>query len=472
VSRIGATLSGIERSLLNRLAEANAAATLAGLRMATGNKINHPSDDPAAFVRLSGLQSRLGQVRATMDNVTAAASMVTQTQSAIDQIRTQLSTIRTELLGDEDGELTGAQRDEAQANIDTAVAAINELAAGEIDGRRILDGSANFTISGRNADQVAEVRVYSTAGSTLSISGEVTQAAARAELVYTGDADNEVTDAATFTLAGNSGSVEIEVTGGQTLSAVALELNAQSHLTGVTAAVDEGAHTLTFTSVEYGSDAQVDIDVSDGTFSVAGAGAGTDVQATIGSQSYTGDGNLLSVVGSAAGSPTHYSVEFAAGFTGVFDTISVSGDALTFALWPDLGSTSTLAVAGMNAWNLGGPSGRLDQLESGGALGGLDTNTSQAIRVVDEALADVTRIEGAVDGFYNAAISSSSALLADLEEDLQDAIDEVNLVDDTEEIQRLAYYQDLAANAVAGLTILQLQRSGIVALIQQIAGLS
>jgi len=216
----------------------------------------------------------------------------------------------------------------------------------------------------------------------------------------------------------------------------------------------------------------VDIDVRDGTFSVAGAGAGTDVQATIGSQRYTGDGNLLSVVGNAVGSATHYSVEFAADFTGVFDTISVSGDALAFALWPDLDRTSTLAVPGMNAWNLGGLSGRLDQLESGSALAGLDTNTSQAIRVVDEALAEVIRIEGAVDGFYNAAISSSSALLADLEEDLQDAIDEVNLVDDAEEIQRLAYYQDLAANAVAGLTILQLQRSSIVAMIQEIAGLS
>jgi len=468
MSRIGATLSGIERSLLNRLAEANAAATLASLRMATGNKINYPRDDPAAFVHLSGLQGRLGQVRATMDNVTAAAGMVTQAQSAIDQIQTQLSAIRTELLGDEDGELTEAQRDEAQANIDTAIATINGLAAGEIDGRRMLDGSANFTISGRNADQVTEVRVYSTAGSTLSISGEVTQAASRAELTYTGDADNEVTDAATFTLTGNSGSVEVEVTGGQALSAVASEINAQSHLTGVTASVDEVAHTLTFTSVEYGSDAQVDIDVSSGTFAAAGDGTGTDAEATIGGQANTGEGNLVSVIGNG----THYSIDFAADFTGTFDTITVSGDALTFALWQDVARTSTLAIPGLQAWNLGGPSGRLDQLESGGALAGLDSNTSQAIRVVDEALAEVTRIEGAVDGFYNAAISSSSALLADLEEDLQDAIDEVNLVDDTEEIQRLAYYQDLASNAVAGLTILQLQRSSIVAMIQEIAGLS
>ena len=73
---------------------------------------------------------------------------------------------------------------------------------------------------------------------------------------------------------------------------------------------------------------------------------------------------------------------------------------------------------------LGGPSGRLDQLASGGTLDGLDSNTSQAIRVVDEALADLTRIEGAVDGFFNSAITSTSDLLSALETDLEDAVDE------------------------------------------------
>ena len=51
MGRIGAHLSGIERTLLNRLAEANAAATINSLRMATEKKkVNAPSDDPSAFV--------------------------------------------------------------------------------------------------------------------------------------------------------------------------------------------------------------------------------------------------------------------------------------------------------------------------------------------------------------------------------------------------------------------------------------
>ena len=60
MGRIGARLSGIERTLLNRLAEANAGATINSLRIATGQKVNAPSDDPSAFLALSRLQTRLG----------------------------------------------------------------------------------------------------------------------------------------------------------------------------------------------------------------------------------------------------------------------------------------------------------------------------------------------------------------------------------------------------------------------------
>ena len=162
MGRIGAHLSGIERALLNSLAEANAAATINSLRLATGKNVNAPSDDPSAFLALSQIQGRLSTVTATMANVTAASSMVSQAQTTLDQIRTQLNTLRTELLKDEDGSLTAEQRAEAQANIDAAITEIESLAATEIDGRRLLDGSADYTVSGRNSSQVADLRVHST----------------------------------------------------------------------------------------------------------------------------------------------------------------------------------------------------------------------------------------------------------------------------------------------------------------------
>jgi len=473
MGRIGATLSGTERMLLNRLADANAAATINSLRLATEKKVNAPADNPSAFITLSRFQSRLSDVTVAMSNVTAASSMISQAQATLDQVRTQLNAIRTELVADEDRGLTAAERAEAQANIDAAVAQINTLAGTEIDGRRLLDGSADFDVAGRNSSQVAELRVHSTvAGSTPTISGTVTRAAEHAELVYAGDPGSVVKLDATFTLTGDLGSAEIDVSEDEALSSVATKINDVSHQTGVTASVE--GNDLTFTSVKDGSSAELAIVVTDGTFEVTGGNGegtanGTDASARINGVDVTHvDGDRFTF----SSNGLHFEIEFVPEFTGDFDSITVSGNALTFALSTDANHRSTLAIPGLQPARLGGPSGRLDQIASGGLVSGLDGNTSQAIRIVDEALADLTRIEGSVDGFFNAAVTTSSNLLADLEEDLQDAITETDGYDENEETVLLLKNQQLAANALAGLTVLNQQRAGIVAVIQQIAGLN
>ena len=56
MSRIGASIAGFERVLLNNLARTDQAALTAALRLATGNKVNVPSDDPSAFAQLSWLE--------------------------------------------------------------------------------------------------------------------------------------------------------------------------------------------------------------------------------------------------------------------------------------------------------------------------------------------------------------------------------------------------------------------------------
>jgi len=152
--------------------------------------------------------------------------------------------------------------------------------------------------------------------------------------------------------------------------------------------------------------------------------------------------------------------------------MTVSGDALQFQLSTDLARPATLAIPGLLASRLGGISGRLDQIATGGAYSGLGANTSRAIRIVDEAVGVLDLVEGNVAGFYNASISSASELLSDLQTELQDAFNQTDGYDPAYETAQLAYNQQLAANALAGLAILQQQRQSIVELIQQIAGLS
>lgn len=806
MGRIGATLSGVERMLLNNLADANAAAVTNTLRLATGKRVNSPADDVSAFIRLSQFQTQLTRVTAATKSVTAAGSMVTQTQSTLGLIRTQLNTIRTELLTDESQALTAEQRTAAQANIDTAIAQINSLASTQIDGRQVLDGSGGFNISGRNNTQVADLVVHSTGGvgqtvpgeyaelsytgssryaaadatvkftgsigsttiafttsdtledvaraindrsnttgvaasvddntltlssaemgadqaiavevqlgtfnvtggngdntangvdtvygSAAAISGSVDRAAARAQLIYTGTtAQIAAGDGGNLTVTGATGSAVITVADAELLTAVATKINNQSHKTGITAYAGVGSDTLTFSSVDYGSDATTAVS-ADSAFSVTGGNGdgtaeGSEMIATIGGLTYspakeaelrhrestgsftadadirvtghlgfaafsisngnslalvastinaqkdstgveaTVDGNDLVLKSSIAGtdghvdvevtsgvfdtvtdytpaasaeliyagadgkltaaadfrltgtglfdfsfagteyltdvaddindetattgieavaqgdqlvlrtvatgstasmsvtnvvgsfavtggngdgtadgtnptasdtgvdeiSPnatldgnrlsinrngTHFEIEFNASFTGTFDTIGISGDAMTFSLGTDVRRRDRLAIPSVQAEYLGGISGSLSDLLTGGTAGGLDDNTAQAIRIVDEALADLTRVEGSVDGFYNAAITSSTNLLdamqkhleGDPDEGTEGVISETDGYDSQVEALLLAKNQQLASNAAAGLAIMSQQRTAIVQLIQQIAGLT
>lgn len=467
MSRISLNISGIERNLLNRLAEVNAQAAISSLRLATGQMINHPRDDPTGFHILASLQSQISLATAAATNATTAGTMVGQAQDTIASIRTQLNLIRAELVSDEGGTLTPDELAEAQAKIDAAIAEINDLASSEIQGRRLLDGSAAFLVSGEDSSQVRDVQVYSTAGGTHTLEGTVTSTATQATKVYTGTAANEVVSDATFTLTGPAGSHEFSVTAGELLADVADEINAMSHRTGITASVDEVTHELTFATVRYGTNATITIEeATPGTFTTAGTGVGTDAAATIAGETLTGDGNRFTYNRNGL----HLEIEFVAGFTGTFDEISISGDALTFALWPDNARRSTLALPSLLASHLGGLSGRLDQLASGGSLT-IGTATSQAIRVVDEALGQVQKAAGLAEGFYDSAVTTATSYLADLQDNLQDAVDAINEVDETTETQRLAFYQNLATNAVSALSILQQQRATLVTMIQKIAGL-
>ncbi len=494
MARIGITLSGIERSLLNRLAEANAGAALSTLRMAEKKKILGPADSPSTFMALSGLQGQLSLVSSTMANVTAASSMITQAQTTAGQIRTKVEAIRTELEAEfEGGGLTPEEREAAQLRIDALLQDVNRLADTTINGRRVLDGSADYTTSGRNPSQVAAVRVHS-AGSggdrigrdgadlaPLTLSGEVVTAATRGELVYTGTGGNvKAGDTGTVTVTGKLGSADIDVAAGEDLDAVALKINNNSHLTGIVASVGgTGDNELTFSTVHYGEAATLAVS-STGTFDVTGGAGdgtaqGTDATVVVNGRTYGGsdddhvDGNRVTYVDSNG---LHVEIELTPGYAGDFSPITITGGAMIFQLSTSPDHTSSVAVPGLKTADLGAISGRLAELYSGGSAAGLGDNASRAIRIVDEALGDIGRAEGTLDGFYNASISSASSLLSDLETELESAITQTDGYDESEETQRLARYEGLAQNAISGLAILNQQRSAIIDMIKQIAGLA
>jgi flagellin len=341
----------------------------------------------------------------------------------------------------------------------------------------VLDGSTDYSLTGRNSSQVRRLEVYRRGSQTPTISGSVTQAAEQASLDYHG-AGHKIKNDAVFTLTGSRGAATVTVTKNGALDEAAEQINAQSHHTGVTASV--AGNTLTFTSVDYGTDASVAVDVVSGTFHVTGGhgdgtATGADAEVTI-NGSAVAAGQVSGNTVTYARNGLHFRLRFQPGFSGDFDSITVhEGGAMRFALSPDVNRITTVALPSISAARLGGVSGRLTDLAAEGSLAGLGDNTSQAIRVVDEALAQLDLVEARVGSFAETTIASSAALMDGMAEVLDsngDGVVDLNESDQEAESLLLTRNQSLAANALASLAIVQQQQQSVLVLLHRMAGLA
>lgn len=467
MSRIGATISGLDQYFLNQIKNVDNLALQSAMRLATGKQVPKPSFDPAAFVLISSFESRLNVIESTKTQVDVAANLGAETQLALDQARANLESIRESLLLDEDQALTSEERDSQQAAVDAAVLAIRDLAGTEINGRRVLDGSVNYTFSGRDNTQIKSIQAF--APRETSFSGEVTSAATQSNERYTGGGGKINSGAATFTITGDRGSASISVTNGELLTGVRDRINSESHNTGITASVS--GNQLNFTTVDYGDDATIEIDVTSGAFSTSTTTTGQDAVVTINDKAISNaqvDGNRVSYTNNG----THVSFEFQAGFSGAFNTVTVSDERTQkFTLTPDISKQTTFALPGIQPELLGGASGTLADLGSGGSLSGLGSNTSAALRVVDEALSKLTLLEGQVDAFADVTVESASNLLAAFASEVEETLQVLNGVNEDRENLLLAKNQALASNALSALAIVQQQRLNSLGLLQLLAGI-
>lgn len=466
MSRISASVSGLDQYFLNHLRNVDNQALQSAIRLATGEQVPIPSYDPAAFVLISSFESHLNVIDTTKTQVNLAANLGAETQLTLDQTRSNLQAIRDALLLDEGQSLSSENRIAQQTVVDAAVLAIQELAGTKINGRRVLDGSVNYTYSGRDHSQIKSIETYATRET--SFSGQVSSAATQAKEQYTGSGSS-ISSNATFTLTGKRGSTALSVTAGEALTDVRDRVNAESHTTGITASVS--GSQLEFTTVDFGDKATIDIGVTSGAFATTTAATGQDAVVTINGQAISNsqvDGNRVTY----ASNGTHVTFEFQTGFAGNFNPVTISDERTQkFSLTPDISKKTTFALPGIQPELLGGASGALTDLLSGGSLSGLGSNTSAALRVVDEALGKLTVLEGRVNAFADVTVESASRLLGGLAGNVQDTLDSLNRVNEDEESLKLAKSQTLAATTLQSMAIMQQQKFNALGLLKLIAGI-
>ncbi len=269
-----------------------------------------------------------------------------------------------------------------------------------------------------------------------------------------------ITNAVVLELSGTDGSEVLSFGANTTLTQLVTGINLVSDATGVTA-VANGA-TLELTSSTFGTDSVVDLQVISegtgatpaGTFTTAvnqgSRQVGADIVASVNGVSATGKGNELSIntatldITTTIKSATTGSI----GFT-------ITGGGALFQLGPDVVSNqqARLGIGSVNTARLGGVSGKLFQLGTGGTSSLSSTKLDVAASIVEEAIDEVTSLRGRLGAFQRTTLETNKQALNDTLVNLTDAESSIRDADFATESAALTRAQILVQS---GTTVLQI----------------
>ncbi len=391
----------------------------------TLTNLTNGTDSPAATASIALTATATG----------AAANTATITFARVDGTTAPIATV------DDNGNLTITIDDDAATNVADIVAAIN--------------------------DEGTYAAVADTAGGLTSINGDaVTETpTAFADGV---DGAGGLAEDVVFELQGKTGSEVFNVSKGTTIEELVSQINLVSDATGITAAAD--GTTLNLTSTAFGSEAIVDLRViqeaATGTLTAeVGSGvrdAGADIRAKVNGVDASGRGNTLTI--NTATLDLAITVD-----EGSSDPISfnINGGGAKFQLGADVvgNQQARIGIDSVNTARLGGPSGKLFQLGSGGSAA-LDTDATAASRIVTEAIDQVTSLRGRLGAFQATTLDSNMVSLSETRANLLEAESSIRDADFAQESANLTRAQILTQSGTNVLSLANQNPQNVLSLLR------
>ncbi len=303
MSRINTNVPALiaARNLANNQASLNTALQ----RLSTGLRINSGKDDPAGLIASENLKTEGTAINAAIDNASRADNMVSVAEGALGEVNNLLTQV--EDLTDRSANQAGLSPDEVKANqlqIDSILDSINRVAnTTSFQGKKLLNGSFDYTTTGIPASALATVNVNSAKLPESGSRNVVVQLTASAKFGQLKFGTSQVgASATTIKVAGNYGSEMFSFQNSATVSAMAYAVNQVKEMTGVSATVS-GTGAMYFNSIDYGSKAYVSVNqvaggaftTKDSTGAVASSNYGVDASVTINGTTAITDGLQASV---------------------------------------------------------------------------------------------------------------------------------------------------------------------------------
>ncbi|MEM8864577.1 MAG: flagellin [Planctomycetota bacterium] len=355
----------------------------------------------------------------------------------------------------------GGTANTVTATLDTANDEIDINITGTVTGQAIVDAIQAIQVDGSQVFSASLDGTTSTSGFSLSGTSyvEASDSSPAGVQLTGGDGGGGLTSAIVFELAGQSGSEVLSFGVGTSIADLVAGIDLVSDATGVNAELS--GTTLQLQSTAYGSSAFVDINIISegsgstpaGTFTTAvGQGqrdTGTDIVASVNGVSATGDGNDLSINTATL----DLSATIDSSFTGTA-SFTITGGGALFQLGPDVVSNqqARLGIGSVNTAQLGGTTGLLFQLGTGGSAD-LSSDPNTAASIVEEAIDQVTSLRGRLGAFQRTTLETNKNALNDTLANLTEAESSIRDADFAAETAELTRSQILVQSGTRVLAI-------------------
>lgn len=438
-------------------------------RLSSGLRINSAADDPSGLAVADQFKTQISSLGQAVQNTQFASSLVSTAEGGLGEISTLLISIRAGIIsglshtGDKD--LLTLDQD----TIDHAVASVDRIANTTRFGRtNLLNGGAEFRTSsvGSEITSLNLRSVFFGAGETSkTFTATLGTVASHAGLTIGSFATS---GSGTLRITGNLGSTEIKLTSTTDVSGA---INSVRAFTGVFAS---GGIAL---SEGFGSTERVKVAVVEGVgySGTAGSDLGTDSVLTLVGAPTTAQGLQVSINGSILKGELTLDDDLAPGATFTF---SVLRSGVNFQLGAgNTGSDSLrIGLASSESDFLGTPGlvpgggasgvvgGFLSSIVAGGA-NDLDTNPTNALRIVDEALDQVNRQRGFLGAVEQQTLRPNVRSLGVAIENLSASESQIRDLNFAQEVAEFTRHQVLFAASISTLASSNLVQDRVLGLL-------
>ena len=468
-------------------------------RLSTGLRINRGADDPAGLIASEALRSQNASITAAIGNAERAEQVVNVAEGGLQEINNLLLEVQT-LVGQSanDAGLSLEEKEANQLQIDSILQTIDRISeTTSFQGTKLLNGTYDFNVEDQ-ATTVSNIKVNAAKiaqGDDRDVQVIVTQSAQNAGLFLSTGASLDLSAAdATFTfdLAGANGARQFSFASGTSVDDIASTINTFSDVTGLSASVDGAG--VRIDSIGLGSSEFVSVDIKDdagltgsivalsaadtsaygnaiSTFAAASnpiRDEGQDINATINGVAATTNGTTAKL------STDFLDVEIdlttaGAQTLGSIDAATITGGGANFNLGPnvDIGNQVSIGIASVASRNLGGnENGFLSELGSGQDLNVVDGDLTEAQKVVNDAISQVSTQRGRLGAFQKNVVGSTIRSLGVALENTSAAESAIRDTDFAKETAALTRSQILVQAATNSLGIANSQPQNALSLLR------